>query len=91
VVDVASHRARHGDQCIELTPTEFKLLAVLSRHSGRTLTHNQLLSHAWGDAVQRDARLVAKHLSALRRKLDGHGPTQITTVHGVGYRLENGR
>lgn len=90
VVDMASHRASRGGEWIELTPTEFKLLAVLSRHSGQTLTHDQLLSHTWGDAVQRDARLVAKHLSALRRKLDAHGPTQITTVHGVGYRLENG-
>ncbi|MFN8051799.1 MAG: response regulator transcription factor [Acidimicrobiales bacterium] len=72
---------------IELTATEWRLLLYLAQHRGRTMSKTQLLTGVWGyDAY--DPNLVEVHVSALRRKLEQHGPRVITTVRGVGYRLD---
>ncbi|HMR94355.1 MAG TPA: response regulator transcription factor [Microthrixaceae bacterium] len=72
---------------IDVTATEWRLLLHLARNRGRTLSKTQLLTHVWGyDAF--DPNLVEVHISALRRKLEAHGPRVISTVRGVGYRLD---
>ena len=61
-------------------------MAFLVRHRGAVLSKSQLLTQVWGyDAY--DPNVVEVHISALRRKLEAHGPRIIHTVHGLGYRL----
>jgi two-component system, OmpR family, response regulator len=78
------HRA--GVQ-IELSPTEFRLLAYLMRHPGRMLTRAQLLENVWGWDYAGGSQIVETYVSYLRRKLDPLGPPMIHTQRGVGYSL----
>ncbi|HEY2689546.1 MAG TPA: response regulator transcription factor [Streptosporangiaceae bacterium] len=78
------HRA--GVQ-IELSPTEFRLLAYLMRHPGRVLTRAQLLENVWGWDYAGESQIVETYVSYLRRKLDPLGPPMIHTQRGVGYSL----
>jgi two-component system, OmpR family, response regulator len=78
------HRA--GQQ-IELSPTEFRLLAYLMRHEGRVLTREQLLENVWGWDYAGQSQIVETYISYLRRKLDPLGPPIIHTQRGVGYSL----
>ena len=72
---------------LELTPTELRLLAYLVRQRGLVLSKHQLLTQVWGyDAY--DPNVVEVHVSALRRKLETHGPRILETVRGLGYRLD---
>lgn len=68
---------------VELTGTEFNLLARLMRHPGRIFTREQLMSQVWGYAGYRDGRVVDVCVSQLRAKLGDASP--IRTVRGVGY------
>jgi two-component system OmpR family response regulator len=78
------HRA--GTQ-VELSPTEFRLLAYLMRHQGRVLTRAQLLENVWGWDYAGQSQIVETYVSYLRRKLDPLGPPLIHTQRGVGYTL----
>ncbi len=78
------HRA--GVQ-VELSPTEFRLLAYLMRHQGRVLTRAQLLENVWGWDYAGESQIVETYVSYLRRKLDPLGPPMIHTQRGVGYSL----
>ncbi|PPG64879.1 DNA-binding response regulator [Rathayibacter rathayi] len=87
VVDPESGRARRGDVTLDLTATEFRLLAFLAGNRGRTLTKTQILTQVWGyDHV--DPNLVEVHLSSLRKKMEAHGGRLVHTVRGLGYRVE---
>ncbi len=77
---------RAGTQ-LELSPTEFRLLAFLMRHPGRVLTRAQLLEHVWGWDYGGQSQIVETYVSYLRRKLDPMGPPLIHTQRGVGYAL----
>jgi two-component system phosphate regulon response regulator PhoB len=72
---------------IELTSTEFHLLAALIRSEGRVLTREQLLDQVWGYEFEGYARTVDTHMHRLRHKL-GRAAEWIQTVRGVGYRLK---
>lgn len=73
---------------IALTPTEYQLLLALIRRPGTALTKQQLLGRAWDlPEIPADANVVEVHVSALRRKLEAHGPRLIHTVRGAGYVL----
>ena len=86
VVDEQAGIATRAGKDLVLTPTELRLLAFLVRHRGFVLSKHQLLTQVWGyDAY--DPNLVEVHVSALRRKLEGHGPRILETVRGLGYRL----
>ncbi|MYX37063.1 MULTISPECIES: response regulator transcription factor [Streptomycetaceae] len=79
-----SRRSVHLDgRPIELTTTEFNLLAYLMRHPGQVFSRAQLQAHVWGYADYRDGRVVDVYVSQLRGKLRGASP--IRTVRGVGY------
>jgi len=81
----AGFATRAGGE-LGLTPTEMRLLAFFVRHRGLVLSKEQLLTQVWGyDAY--DPNLVEVHVSALRRKLEEHGPRILETVRGLGYRL----
>jgi two-component system OmpR family response regulator len=77
---------RAGTQ-VELSPTEFRLLAYLMRNQGRMLTRQQLLENVWGWEFAGQSQVVETYVSYLRRKLDPLGPPMIHTQRGVGYSL----
>lgn len=86
VVDDEARTVVRGGRSLELTKTEYDLLATLLQHTGKVLSKTQLLTQVWGfDAY--DGNLVEVHLSALRRKLELAGPRLIQTVRGAGYVL----
>jgi DNA-binding response OmpR family regulator len=80
-----------GDRPVELTPTEFELLATLMRNAGRPLSRAQLLDAAQGDEYARFERTIDAHIKNLRRKLerDPANPTHILTVFCVGYKFSD--
>jgi len=86
VVDSTRTVSRGGAE-LELTRTEYELLAVLCRNPGQVMSKQQLLRQVWGGIESYDDNVVEVHLSALRRKLETHGPRLIHTVRGVGYVL----
>ena len=86
VVDPDGATARRGGALLDLTATEFRLLCFLAEGRGRTLSKAQILTQVWGyDDI--DPNIVEVHLSALRRKMEAHGPRLIHTIRGLGYRM----
>ncbi|KSU55473.1 response regulator transcription factor [Microbacterium enclense] len=86
VVDPDATTAHRAGVALDLTATEFRLLHLLADGRGRTLSKAQILTQVWG-YEDYDPNLVEVHLSALRRKMEQHGPRLIHTVRGLGYRL----
>ncbi len=72
---------------VQLTRREFDMLLHMSRHPGRVFTRQQLSLAVWQEDFMRGERTIDVHIHRLRLKLAGRGPT-ITTVRGVGYRLD---
>jgi two-component system alkaline phosphatase synthesis response regulator PhoP len=74
---------------VEVTATEFDLLARLAAAPGRVFTRGQLMETIHGVTVDAGARAIDAHVKNLRRKIetDPHRPRRLVTVHGVGYRL----
>jgi DNA-binding response OmpR family regulator len=86
VVDIAKHEASLKGKVVELTATEFKLLAMLMERRGRVQTRDRLLTDVWGYEGDVDTRTVDTHVRRLREKL-GKAADFIETVRGVGYRF----
>jgi two-component system KDP operon response regulator KdpE len=88
-VDLPSRRVWRAGEEIHLTPTEYKLLVTLVRHSGKVLTHRQLLKEVWGANYVNQAHYVRVYLAQLRQKIeaDPARPRLLLTEPGVGYRL----
>lgn len=76
---------------VQLTPTEYALLRVLIQHSGKVMTHHQLLRKVWGPGYEHDKHLLRVNISNLRGKLEIEParPQLILTEPGVGYRLRS--
>lgn len=88
-VDLAARRCTVGGSEIELRAREFDLLAVLALDAGRVVSRRRLLADIWDQHHDSTTKTLDMHVSNLRRKVDrGDGPSLITTVRGVGYRLE---
>jgi DNA-binding response OmpR family regulator len=89
VLDVPRLRATVADRPVELTATEFQLLAALARQPGRVFTRSQLLDAIHGVAFDSYERAIDAHVKNIRRKLepDPRAPRYVLTVYGVGYRL----
>lgn len=90
LIDAVAHRVRKAGQDVDLTVTEFRLLHELARHQGQALSRQQLLNLVWGYDHLGDSRVVDMAVRRLRAKVDDDagGPSLVTTVRGVGYRLE---
>jgi two-component system, OmpR family, alkaline phosphatase synthesis response regulator PhoP len=88
-LDVPRLRATVDGRRVELTPTEFQLLATLARQPGRILTRAQLLDSVHGVAFESYERAIDAHVKNIRRKLepDPRAPRYLQTVFGVGYRF----
>jgi len=92
-LDVLRMRTEVAGRSIDLTPTEFTLLATLARQPGRIFTRSQLLDALHGVAFESYERAIDSHIKNLRRKLepDPRQPRFVLTVYGVGYRLADDR
>ncbi|MFJ4652330.1 response regulator transcription factor [Nocardia sp. NPDC088792] len=88
-IDVDTGTVHRGTAPIPLTATEFKLLAYLAAHRDRVVTKTQILTAVWG-YENFDPNLVEVNVSAVRRKLEEHGPRLLHTVRGLGYTLRIG-
>ena len=75
-----------GDAVVDLTGKEFELLRYLAENGGRALSRQQILDGVWGYGWYGDARTVDVHVAQVRKKLGD--AVAITTVRGVGYRLD---
>ena len=92
-LDPPRMRADLAGRSIDLTPTEFALLAALARQPGRIFTRSQLLDAVHGVAFESYERAIDTHIKNLRRKLepDPRRPVHVLTVYGVGYRFADER
>jgi len=88
-LDTGKLRASIAGRAIDVTPTEFELLATLARQPGRVFTRAQLLDAIRGVEVDSFDRAIDTHVKNLRRKIerDPRRPRYLLTVHGVGYKL----
>ena len=88
-VDLPRMRVAVAGRPVELTPTEFQLLATLVREPGRVFTRGQLLDAVHGVAFESYERAVDAHVKNLRKKIEPvpGRPRYLLTVHGVGYRF----
>jgi DNA-binding response OmpR family regulator len=91
-VDVAGREVRLGSAPIELTRTEFDLLATLARRPRLAFSRRQLLEEVWGPGWVGDDHVVDVHVGHIRRKLgdDAGRARYVRTVRGVGYRMGEG-
>ncbi|MFF3500273.1 response regulator transcription factor [Streptomyces sp. NPDC003247] len=87
VLDEQTHEVRRGGLPVQLSPTEFRLLAVLLSQPERVLDKREILSRVWHYDFAGDARIVDTYVRNLRRKIDRVPPQLIQTVRGVGYCL----
>jgi len=89
VVDQSGREVRRAGEPIDLTPTEFDLLAFLVRRPNRVFTRLQLLKEVQGYSTPALVRNIDNHIMNLRRKIepDPSFPSIIKTVYGVGYKL----
>lgn len=87
VIDTDARRVTKGGKVIELTPTEYRLLATLAENGGRVLSHEQLLNKVWGYEYGEDTGYVKRYIWYLRRKIenDPRKPEHILTERGFGY------
>jgi two-component system alkaline phosphatase synthesis response regulator PhoP len=88
-IDLQGHRVTRAGEPIDLTRTEFNLLATLAQHPGQTFTRAQLLDRLHGYAYEGYDRSVDAHVKNLRRKLEVNPvePRYVLTVYGVGYKF----
>lgn len=88
-IDLEAHTVLQDGRPVELTPTEFSLLATLASQPGRAFTRLQLLEASQGAAYEGYERTIDAHIKNLRAKIerDPRSPQYIETVFGVGYRF----
>ena len=86
-VDARAHQATVAGEALDLTPTEFRLLAALATRPGEVVDRRALLRAGWPEERDPDPEWLKAHLARLRSKLDGAGAPALSNVRGVGYRL----
>jgi two-component system KDP operon response regulator KdpE len=90
-VDLAKRLVLVGEKEVHLTPIEYKLLVLLSKHAGMVLTHKQLLDQVWGPGHGTQMQYLRVYMAQLRQKLEENPahPRYLVTEPGVGYRLKS--
>jgi DNA-binding response OmpR family regulator len=91
-VDVPRMRVTVGGRPVDLTATEFQLVATMARQPGRVFTRSQLLDAVHGVAFESYERAIDAHVKNIRKKIEPvpGRPRYVLTVHGVGYRFADG-
>ncbi len=89
-VDLAAKRVTRDGRDVRLTPTEWQLLEVLVRNSGRLVSQRQLLHEVWGAGYETEGNYLRVFVAQLRRKLesDPSRPRYLLTEAGMGYRFQ---
>ncbi len=87
VLDDEAHDVRRGDERIELSATEYRVLRYLMLNAGRVLSKSQILEHVWQYDFEGESTVVETYISYLRKKVDQRDPPLIHTVRGFGYVL----
>jgi two-component system, OmpR family, KDP operon response regulator KdpE len=88
-IDLVNHVARKNEEIIRLTSTEFSLLSLLARNSGRVLTHQSILKEIWGFGYIGQTQILRVFVAQLRKKIedDPGKPKLLITESGIGYRF----
>ena len=88
-LDVSRHEVRLDGNTIRLTPSEFRLLALLAEEPERVYSRREIMQHLWASTYVGDERACDIHVSNLRRKIEATPgkPSRLVTVRGVGYKL----
>jgi two-component system, OmpR family, KDP operon response regulator KdpE len=89
IIDLAGHTVRKNNNLLKLTSTEFSLLALMAKYSGKVLTHQYLLKEVWGHSYSDQTQYLRVFIAQLRKKIedDPTHPYLIITVPGIGYRF----
>jgi len=82
-----THQVTFDSELVELSPTEFRLLAILLESKGRVLTKSVLLDDVWGITFESETSVVDTYISYLRKKLHRDGFEGIKTIRGVGFQI----
>ena len=89
-LDPSGHRCWRGEQPIGLTARELAVLAYLLRRADSVVTKGEIIDNVWDPGFDGDPNIVEVYIGRLRKKIDEpFGARSITTVRGVGYRLES--
>jgi two-component system KDP operon response regulator KdpE len=90
-IDMANHTARKNGEILKLTSTEFSLLALLAKNSGRVLTHQTILKEIWGFSYIGQTQYLRVFVAQLRKKIEDNPskPQLLITESGIGYRFGN--
>jgi DNA-binding response OmpR family regulator len=92
VIDFRHHEAHRGEERVELSAREFRLLAFFASRRGEVVSRDSLLDAVWEYRNAPVTRTVDMHIAKLRKKIepDPHEPRHLVTVHGLGYKLVEG-
>ena len=90
MVDLRKRQVQIKNEPIELTPTEFRLLATLAKRSGEAVSKSELIEEVWGTDRRGGGNALRRYIAMLREKIesDAKQPVRLVTVRGYGYRLE---
>lgn len=90
-IDLSRREVTIDGREIRLTPTEYRLLALLAQNAGKVLSHRQILKEVWGPGHADDTHYLRVYMAQLRRKIeaDPAQPRLLSTEPGVGYRLRD--
>lgn len=90
-IDMINHVVRKNGEIIKLTTTEFSLLVLLAKNSGRVLTHQFILKEVWGYGYLEQTQYLRVFIAQLRKKIEDHpaNPVLLITESGIGYRFGN--
>lgn len=92
-IDYHKHRVYLDERDTNLTPNEFKIVALLGKHAGQVVTYKTLLQELWGPSASGDNKILRVHMASIRRKIEPNSdePIYIFTETGVGYRMADGK
>ncbi len=88
-IDLINHVVRRNGEIVKLTTTEYSLLTLLARNSGRVLTHQFILKEIWGYGYLEQTQYLRVFIAQLRKKIEENpsNPTLLITESGIGYRF----
>jgi two-component system, OmpR family, KDP operon response regulator KdpE len=88
-IDMVNHVVRKNSEIVKLTSTEFMLLCLLAKNSGRVLTHQYILKEVWGYGYVEQTQYLRVFVAQLRKKIEDNPskPTLLITESGIGYRF----
>lgn len=88
-IDLSDHVARKNGEILKLTSTEFSLLALLAKNSGRVMTHQSILKEIWGFGYVQQTQYLRVFIAQLRKKIEDNPskPKYLITESGIGYRF----